>query len=188
MNQEPRVRLVTPGARTLKTLWQLGHADPYWPIPDCSQDGMARWVNTWRAASLCGWGGLWTAWYNRQVIGMVTLSRVEPALLGNLEGVWEGGTFLLPAQRGRGLNLPVKQAMLRRAFASRQARWLVLAISADNLRALAALTRLPWPWQREDGTGPFARLQRYKSWQTGKPMVVFALARAHWLATDDMQH
>ncbi|MCL6594336.1 MAG: GNAT family N-acetyltransferase, partial [Alicyclobacillus sp.] len=135
-------------------------------------------------ASLLGWGGLWAVWCNRQAAGWVTFTRVDPALLKSPAEVWEGGTYLLPVMRGRGLNLPVKRAMLRRAFRFWQAHWVVFAIRADNLRALAALTRLPWPWQREDGTGPFAQLMRYKSWQAGSPVTVFALARAHWLAAN----
>ncbi|WP_157066945.1 GNAT family N-acetyltransferase [Alicyclobacillus shizuokensis] len=163
-------------------LWEAAAKDADWPVRPRTRGAFFRLVEGLQSASTLGEACLEAVEVDGRLAGFCVLQPVPMSHLGPLaeEGtVVEGGTYLTPWARGRGLNAQIKERLLAAAWVRFAAAWCVFLVPCDNRRALAAFARLPWPHQVESArdNGRFAALLRRREWEEGHPLAAVAFSR-----------
>ncbi|MCL6631192.1 MAG: GNAT family N-acetyltransferase [Alicyclobacillus herbarius] len=166
-----------------ETIWQSACEDADWPISPQTHSAFVRWLEGMEASCTLGEGHLEAIMHAQRLAGFWLLHAVPPHHLGTLADVSrvvEGGTYLVPASRGLGLNPVVKKRMLTVAFTSWAADWCVFVIPSRNRRAIRAFQRLPWPYDLETRShnGRFRTLLSRREWETGSPCTLVSIHRS----------
>lgn len=171
-------------------LWQHGHDDSAWPVPERGQTAWNRWVTQMQAAEVLGFACVRSVVVHGTCIGFCTLRGVDHAEATESSAV-ECGTWLMPLHRGQGWNEPVKLAALDLACAGTVLPipdWCLFVLDTRNTRAIASLKRIPLPWAAPK---QFSTLLRRRSWEGGRSVTLFAVervkylhARTNWQPTD----
>jgi hypothetical protein len=182
-NAAASIQLLPIQREDAAVLWHHARDDDAWVTPDRHWQTWVAWVEALLAAEVMGWSWLRTVSITGRLAGFVTVRTVEAALLPPETTAVECGTYLLPAWRGLGWNALVKQATIHfaRSVAGMAAPpdWCLFVVPEDNHRAIAAFRSLDWSWSMELGPGgSFARFARRKSWEAGRPCVVFGCRAA----------
>jgi RimJ/RimL family protein N-acetyltransferase len=164
---------------SLTKIWEQGRHDPDWPLSEVTHAALKTLVMRHLSAELLGFGLIRGIEVNQQLVGFITLNKIDESWLRPATTAVEGGTYILPSHRGRGFNLPVKQAMLQMAYNQLDSQWCVFLVPKNNQRAQRALANLPQTVHVETIDNPllFRRLLRRKSWEVSKELILYGFRR-----------
>lgn len=151
-------------------LYQMFHERDGWPAEIDSLAKVRDWFASWQTMNWMNCGELQLLYDTEQhaFVGFTILSEIQPSFCPNSLKVMEGGTYLVPLARGRGINAIAKRSLFQRAQQVYLADAVVFTIPSDNLRALTAIRKYEvQEITDETDCGIWNKLLRRKKFETG---------------------
>jgi RimJ/RimL family protein N-acetyltransferase len=164
--------------RHISSLWRQGANSDGWPKEFATFSHLEQYIQTGNLSAVLSRGQVKGIWLNGSLTGFATLHEIEQGFTGQDTGTFEGGTYLLPAFRGIGMNESIKRHLVSAAFHTYNATWCIFCIPVENQRAIRAMDKLPLTFLQitmADTHHSLFRYLKWKSWKTGKRFILYAI-------------
>ncbi len=159
-------------------LWCTGASEKGWPEELTLLESFQKYVTSGTVANQWGQGQMKGIFSNGNIIGFSNLHKSESGLFSERTPVVEGGTYLLPNERGKGWNRHIKDYLVKTAFDKFACTWCVFCIPENNGRAISAMDKLLLPFERvtlQHTRHPLYKYLKWKTWKQNKPFILYGI-------------